>query len=35
MYDHAFPKPRWRELDLRLHEVAEYLLLNKPAGELE
>jgi hypothetical protein len=30
-----FPKPRWKELDLRLHEVAEHLLLNSPSGDLE
>ena len=34
-YEIYFPKPRWKELDLRLHEVANYLLLNKPSGELE
>lgn len=30
-----FPKPTWRELDLRLHEVAEYLLSPSTAGDLE
>ena len=29
------PKPRWKELDLRLHEVAQHPLLNKPSGDLE
>lgn len=33
--ENFFPKARWKELDMRLHEVAEYLLLNKPSGELE
>jgi hypothetical protein len=34
-FKNYFPKPRWKELDLRLHEVANHLLLNKPSGELE
>jgi hypothetical protein len=29
------PKPRWKELDLRLREVAQHPLLNKPSGDLE
>jgi hypothetical protein len=35
LYENYFPKPQWKELDLRLHEVADYLLVNKPSGELE
>jgi hypothetical protein len=30
-----FPKPRWRELDLRLREVALFLLIDQDPGELQ
>jgi hypothetical protein len=30
-----FPKPRWRELDLRLREIALFLLIDQDPGELQ
>jgi hypothetical protein len=33
--ENDLPKPRRKELDLRLHEVAQHPLLNKPSGDLE